>query len=156
VVVTRKSGFAAIFLMEKYFTDFNSILYSNSFFSSVTSFSAHPREQQLQLCEDMSLLPLCPMQGETSASYSLPSWYSLAVSLGGFVGGLVLGVLVLSCYRLDSVPLVEPEVKEQGETNNFSVIKMSARDRNPAEYAEAWLKDEEHPAFPLLKQRRVF
>ena len=159
VVVTSKRGFPAIFLMEKYFSDFNSILYSNSFFSSVTSFSAHPHDQQVQLCADISLLPLCPMQGETSASYSLPSWYSLAVSLGGFVGGLVLGVLVLSCYRLDSVPLVVPEAKAkevEGETNNFSVIKMSARHRNPVEYAEAWLKDEEHPAFPLLKQRRVF
>ena len=171
--VVSATGTSAISLLDAYLSDFNSILFANTFFASVypqVALSASPVQQ----CPSTgSYSPLCPLTIAVASPTSLPSAYTLGIALGGFFGGIIIAALFLSCYRMESKqrvdrareskPPMEPSVKENERTNDFSVIKIGnlssepTLEMDPAQYARAWLDgrltDYEQPL--TLKRRKI-
>jgi hypothetical protein len=121
-------------LLKALFLDEYSNFFSNNFFKS-TIRSVEPKKRaRVVFCESIGkYLATCPSSREWGSPQSAPTWYVLAVALGGAVAGLVITGTAFALYRLDSAEVrissvfrLRPKVSGASKTNDFSVVKISA------------------------------
>jgi hypothetical protein len=185
VVIAPDSGrspYELFLLLSALVHDEYSILYANSFFSSIIRTFPLRNITSVRWCSSANTYYLggCPSLGGQGSPTDLPSWYTLAVTLGGSLGGLVFSAILLAFYRLDSSDLrvsnifrKKRDLIEGKSGNDFSVVKIteSSEDKEltvevlegdlsqldynaKVEFAKTWL-DGKMLDEPLILKRRT-
>ena len=130
----QRTSYELYALLSALFMDEYSGLYSNEFFATTNRTFPVRNLTSVQWCPSVERYYLggCPTLREWGSPAALPTWYSLAVALGGCLTGVVIGAVALALYRLDSGDLrvssvFRPKLKfsDGHSPNDFSVVKIT-------------------------------
>jgi hypothetical protein len=114
------------------FSDEESVLYTNNFFSSLNRDYSIRKRTQVMFCSSVGkYLATCPSYRDWGSPLAVPIWYILTVALGGLAAGLAVASTALALYRLDASDLristvFKRRTKDNRVSNDFSVVKITA------------------------------